>query len=223
MKMVTDKFQKFSQLKNIVAYWISFKTRCIGDAFLNMLFYEVPKSVCDHIMPGIHAEQRKHDRILPIFNHYNKIGSTRYVNNNTTKKVYKTRKSHVNYVVADTDSWEQIAAKTLDEMEEVISYIKNSLLGFYIPYTSLGKDSKYQPDFIVVVNVPSGKRINLILEITGFNHDKEAKKQFVENRWLPSVNNVREKYEMDEWHFLEVAGEISDIKNDIRNYLKSVK
>lgn len=217
------QFQKFAQIRNIVEYWLRYKTKCIGDAFLNMLFYEDPASVCDHIMLGIHAEQRKHDRILPIFNHYNKFGSTQYVNNNTSKKVFRTKKSHVNYVVADTDSWEQLAAKTLEEMDEVISYVKNSFLNFYIPYTAYGKDSKYLPDFIVRVRTSPDKIINLILEITGFNRDKDAKKQFVENRWLPAVNNVRGKYEMDEWHFLEIAGEIADIKNDIRNYLKTIK
>lgn len=217
------QFQKFAQLRNVVAYWLLHKTKCIGDAFLNMLFYENPKAVCDHIMLGIHAEQRKHDRILPIFNHYNRTGSTRYVNNNTTKKVYKTKKSHVNYVVADTDSWEQIAAKTLEEMTEVTSYVKNSFLNFFIPYTAYGKDHKYQPDFIVKAKTPTGKPINLIVEISGFSHDKETKKAFVHDRWLPAVNNMRDKLEMDEWHFVEIAGDIKDIKNELKNYLKTIQ
>jgi len=122
-----------------------------------MLFYENARAVCDHIMMGIHAEQQKHDRILPIFNYYNKFGSTRYVNNNTTKPVYKTKKSHVNYVVADTESWEQIAAKTLEEMKEVVCFVKNSFLGFFIPYKAQGKDSQYQPDLITRVITPTKK------------------------------------------------------------------
>lgn len=216
------QFQKFAQIKNVVTYWLRNKTKCIGDAFTNMLFYENPKAVCDHIMLGIHAEQRKHDRILPIFNYYNKIGSTRYVNNNTTKKVYKTKKSHVNYVVADTDTWEQIAAKTLEEMTEINSYVKNSFLNFFIPYTAFGKDSKYQPDFIAKAKTGSGKTINLIIEISGFSHDKDEKKAFVYNRWLPAVNNVLDKLEMDEWHFVEIAGEIKDIKNELKDFLKNI-
>lgn len=217
------QFQKFAQLRKIVEYWINHKTKCIGDAFINMLFYEDAKTVCDHIMLGIHAEQRKHDKIMPIFNYYNKFGSTRYVSGNTSKPVYKTKRSHVNYVVADTESWEQIATKTLEEMDEVVCYVKNSFLGFTIPYTALGKDRQYQPDFIVRVKLPGGVLINLIVEISGFAHDKEEKKQYVYNRWLPAVNNVLDKYEMDEWHFLEIAGEIKDIKNEIRAFLKTVK
>jgi len=48
------------------------------------------------------------------------------------------------------------------------------------------------------------------------------KKQYVFNRWLPAVNNVKEKFEMDEWHFIEIAGEIKDIKNEIRNYISKI-
>lgn len=217
------QFYKFAQLKDIVTYWLHHKTKCLGDAFPNMLFFEDPKSVCDHIMLGIHAEQRKHDRILPVFNHYNKFGSTRHVKGSTTRPVYPTKKSHVDYIVADTDTWEQIAAKSLDEMSEVICYVKNSFLQFHIPYSALGKDRTYQPDFIVRAKTPKGETINLILEISGYNQDKDAKKSYVENRWLPAVNNVREKYEYDPWFFLEVSGDIRDIKNDIKSYLKTLQ
>lgn len=214
------QFYKFAQLKNIVEYWLQHKVKCIGDAFQNMLFYENPKAVCDHIMLGIHAEQRKHDRILPNLNYYNKFGSTLYVNGNTSKPVYVTKKSHVNYVVADTESWEQKAAKALEEMDEVHCYVKNSFLNFYIPYVMEGKDKKYTPDFILRVRTPSGKTINLILEISGFSQDKDYKTNYVYNRWLPAVNNILEKYQMDEWHFLEVSAEIRDIKKEIREALK---
>ena len=70
------------------------------------------------------------------------------------------------------------------------------------------------------VKTPSGKTINLILEISGFSQDKDYKTNYVYNRWLPAVNNIREKYEMDEWHFLEVSAEIRDIKAEIREALK---
>lgn len=48
----------------------------------------------------------------------------------------------MNYVVADTESWEQIAAKTLEEMSEVISYVKNSFLEFSIPYLYNGTENR---------------------------------------------------------------------------------
>lgn len=210
------QFQRFNVLKTIVKLWLDTKVKLIGDAFKNMLFFSDALSVSEHIMKGIYAEQNKTDKILPVFNHYNKFGSTKYVNGKTIKNVYKTKKSHVNFVVADTESWEQIAAKTLEEMPEIISYVKNSFLGFSIPYLYKGADNKeYFPDFIARCKTKSGGVINLIIEITGMSKEKEDKKWYVENRWLPAVNGVRDIYEMDEWFFLEIAGDIRDIKNQI--------
>jgi hypothetical protein len=37
---------------------------------------------------------------------------------------------------------------------------------------------------------------------------------------LPAANYILEKYEMDEWHLLEVSTGISDIKAGIREALK---
>ena len=61
---------------------------------------------------------------------------------------------------------------------------------------------------------------NLIIEVTGMNKDKIEKKWFVENRWLPAVNAVREKYEMDEWQFIEIANDIRDIKRQLVNQIQ---
>jgi type III restriction enzyme len=185
------------------------------------------------------AASKATDRILPVLNFYNKFGSTAYVNGHTSRAVYETKKSHVNYVVADTESWEQIAAKTLEEIKAVETYVKNAFLGFTIPYVADGRDQQYFPDFIARVSVPEDgtacpaeamgkstsakapadkqgrRRVNLIIEVTGMNKDKAAKKWYVENRWLPAVNAVREKYGYDEWAFIEIANDIRDIKNQL--------
>ena len=134
----------------------------------------------------------------------------------TSREVYETRKSHVNYVVADTESWEQIAAKTLEEIKAVESYVKNAFLGFSIPYVGAdGKDRQYFPDFIARCRAKDKNILNLIIEITGMNDDKAAKKWHVENRWLPAVNAVRGKYGFDLWAFIEIARDIRDIKNQL--------
>jgi len=57
--------------------------------------------------------------------------------------------------------------------------------------------------------------VNLIVEVTGMNKDKADKKWYLENRWLPAVNAVREKYGYDEWDFIEIANDIRDIKNQL--------
>ncbi len=219
------QFQKFNKLKTIVEEWYNKKLLVIGETdptLKRLVVYWDDKTIADDINLGILAQQRGHDKILPVFNHYNPFSSTKYVNGNTTKPVYETVKSHVNYVVADTESWEQIAAKTLEDLDQVISYVKNAFLGFTIPYMNAGKDKLYYPDFIARCKNKQGKTINLVIEITGMNKEKEDKKWYVENRWLPAVNEIREKYEMDEWHFIEVANDIRNIKNQLINKIESI-
>ena len=67
--------------------------------------------------------------------------------------------SHISHVVADTDSWEQKLAQSLEDMEEVVSYVKNHNLGFTIPYTISGEERNYQPDFIVRLKLPENKNV----------------------------------------------------------------
>jgi type III restriction enzyme len=93
--------------------------------------------------------------VRPVFNYYNKFSSTKYVNGNTTKPVFPTQNSHVNYLVMDSE-WEGIAAKTLEELPQVKSYVKNQFLGFTIPYVKEGKDRLYFPDFIVTCTGKDG-------------------------------------------------------------------
>jgi type III restriction enzyme len=74
---------------------------------------------------------------------YDAIGSTRYVDFETIRPTYETRadKCHVNRVVADTESWEQKLAQTLESMDEsVLCYVKNDPLNFTIPYTLNGQE-----------------------------------------------------------------------------------
>jgi type III restriction enzyme len=142
------------------------------------------------------------------------MGSTRYVGGLTTKDVYKTKKSHINYVAEDS-GWEGIAAKSMEELPEVVSYVKNQFLDFKIPYVKDGKDRDYFPDFIVRYRAKDGSVKNLIVEISGMSNDKAEKKWYVENHWLPAVNAVRDKNAYDEWGFIEIPGDIRDIKNQL--------
>ena len=210
------QFHLFGQLKPIVEQWYESKVHCIGTAFKNMLFYEDPDSMAAHIHKAITAAHAGKEVVLPIFNYYNRVGSTRYANGLTTRPVFATRKSHVNYVVADTESWEQIAAKTLEELEGVLSYVKNAYIGFTIPYVAEGKrEARYYPDFIARCRTATGEIINLIIEITGMNKDKADKRHYLEHYWLPAVNGVRERYGWDAWAFVEIANDIRDIRNQL--------
>jgi type III restriction enzyme len=186
-----------------------------------LLFFEEPKKLADHIARGINPERNNVEYLRPVFNYYNKFSSTKYVNGNTVKEVYPTTKSHVNYVVMDSD-WEGIAAKTLEELSQVVSYVKNQFLGFAIPYVKDGKDRQYFTDFIAQVKGRDGNLKNLMIEISGFSKDKEEKKWYVENRWLPAVNAMKDKYGYPEWHFIEIANDIRDIKNQLMNRINEM-
>ena len=51
---------------------------------------------------------------------------------------------------------------------------------------------------------------------------EELKKWFVENRWIPAVNALKDKYEYPEWHFIEVANDIRNIKNQLIEKIQSI-
>ena len=109
----------------------------------------------------------------------------------------------------------------MDELN-VISYVKNSFLEFKIPYVRDAVERDYYPDFIIRVLGNDGTPKNLILEVTGMSKDKDEKKWYVENRWLPSVNSAREKFGYDEWHFIEVKEDIRDISNELINKIEAI-
>ncbi len=211
------KFQLFGDLKRAVEHWYHYHLKVINrsDEYKKLILFENEKSVCDNIAHGINPEKNNEQYLMPVFDMYN-FGSTKYVHGQTTRDVYSTKKSHVNFVVEDSQ-WEAVAAKTLDEIDSVISYVKNHFLDFRIPYTKDNKERNYLPDFIAKVKAGNGDIHNLIIEITGFNTDKEEKKYYVEKYWLPAVNAVREKYGYGKWHFIEIAGEAE--KKNIRNIL----
>jgi type III restriction enzyme len=217
-------FQLFNKLLPIVKFWYENKILLIGESnlkFKKIIYFHDTKKVVDHIRMGINPEKNTSEHIRPVFNYYNKFSSTKYVNGNTVKDVYPTEKSHINYVVMDSD-WEGICAKALEEIETVECYVKNQFLGFAIPYVKDGKDHQYFTDFIVRVKNKDGTIKNLMIEISGMSKDKAEKKWFVENRWLPAVNALKEKYEYPEWHFIEVANDIRNIKNQLIEKIASL-
>jgi type III restriction enzyme len=217
-------FQLFGKLKTIVQEWYDTKVRLLNQTdpdYRRLLYFHDPKRIAAHIIRGINPHINTEEFIQPVFNYYNRFGSTKYVNGNTSKGVFQTVKSHVNYVVMDSE-WEGIAAKTLEELPQVKSYVKNQFLGFTVPYVKNGEDRSYYPDFITRLIKTDGKEANLIIEITGMNRDKDEKKWYVENRWLPAVNAVQKKYGLGRWFFIEVANDIRDIRSQIMNKIGNI-
>lgn len=210
------QFQKFPQLKKIVEQWYCNQIEIIGGdlspALRRLVVLWKKSEVVASINAGIRNASDSTDHISAILNYYNPESSTSHVHGATTKAVYVTSKSHINYVVADTESWEQIAAKTLEEINDVRCYVKNHFLNFRIPYMHLDKEKDFVPDFIAEVKTKSGEIVFLIIEISGWSNDdtghKDAKRYYAQHLWVPAVNNLS-KY--GRWDFIEVS-DIANIK-----------
>ena len=214
----------FPQLIRITRQWLTECVSCKDDAFPQMLLLvELAHNAADRIYQSIVKSTQGEKILMPILRPYEFIGSTRYVDFDTTKPVWATApdRCHVNYVVADTDSWEQKLAQSLEDMGEVICYVKNQNLGFEIPYTYEGEEHNYLPDFIV--RIRDGKQgehdespLNLIIEVTGEKRkQKEAKTAAARNLWVSAVNNHGG---FGRWAFLEIK-DPWDAQNLIRAYL----
>jgi type III restriction enzyme len=155
---------------------------------------------------------------------YDTIGSTRDVDFDTTRPVFATRgdKCHISHVVADTDSWEQKMAQTLEDMSEVIRYVKNHNLSLTIPYTLNGEEKNYIPDFIACIDDSRSPDdlLNLIVEVTGEKKkDKVAKVATARTLWVPAINNHGG---FGRWAFVEVA-DPWDAQNLIRGFMKQAQ
>lgn len=224
------QLEKFGDLRRIARIWYETKIDVIGNRdprYKRLVRFDDADRVVASVHLGIQAAAVNEAlageaTIVPLLNRYNASGSTAHVHASTIKPVYPTRKSHVNLVVADTDSWEQIAAKTFERLDAVESYVKNAFLGFEVPYVDKqGTDRRYQPDFLLRVRTPGDEHFNLIVEVTGFAKDKAEKRYFVQQRWLPAVNAQREKLGVLPWHFVEVT-DIERIKEQLEGEIERI-
>lgn len=198
--------------------WVQLKDNCFPQMLL--LVQHADEAVEKLYRAIVKADTGK-TTLLPILAAYDPIGSTKYVNFDTTKPVFSTSadKCHVSHVVGDTGTWEQKVAQSLEDMPEVASYVKNQDLGFVIPYTLDGEEHEYNPDFIVKVDDGKGKRnlLNLILEVSGREkRDKKEKVATAKGLWVPAIN---QHGGFGRWAFLETTDPWNVI-NEIRDFIK---
>jgi type III restriction enzyme len=211
----------FPQLLDIAKRWLGECVVLKDNTFPQLLLLiEFAHDASDRIYKAIVKASEGEAALKPILRPYDTIGSTRYVDFDTTRPVYATRedKCHVSHVVADTDSWEQKLAQTLEDMDEVVRYVKNHNLGFTIPYSLNGEARNYIPDFIACIDDGHGPDdlLNLLIEVTGENKkDKAAKVSAARTLWVPAVNN---RGGFGRWSFVEID-DPWDAENRIRAYL----
>ena len=191
----------FPQLLGITKQWLLECVTCKDNTFPQLLLLiEFAHDAADRIYKAIVASSEGTPALRPLLRPYDTIGSTRYVDFDTTKAVYPTDpgKCHISHVVADTGSWEQKLAQALEEMPEVACYVKNQGLNFTIPYTLNGEDRQYYPDFIARIG-----DLTLIIEVSGeARKDKAAKVSTGRTLWVPAVNNHGG---FGRWAFVEVT------------------
>ena len=224
----------FPQVLHITRHWmhecVTYKDNMYPQYFhIGELARKAARKIYQSILDAENQSSDSEDRTefktpLPIFSSNNHTGSTEDVSFETTQPTWETRadKCHISHVVADTDSWEQKAAQAFEQMDEVVSYVKNHNLGFTIPYTDHnGTSRQYVPDFIVRIrkekeNDSNCDILHLIIETSGIaTEDKKQKSSTVKNMWIPSVNNHGK---FGEWAFLEIW-DPWDIQNTIRKFM----
>ena len=208
----------FPQLVRISREWMEECLQCKDDAFPQMLLVtELQQRAAEHVHRAIVASGSGDQRLLPILDPDQPSGSTAAVDFETVKAVYSTIKSHVSHVTADS-GWEHKLTQSLEDMPEVIAYVKNQGLGLAIPYTSDGLGHAYWPDFVVQVRDAAGEDVNLIIEVTGERRRaKSAKAETARDIWVPAVNNHGG---FGRWMFLEIEDPYM-AKTQIREALKS--
>ena len=216
-----DKPWLFPQILEISKRWLAECVTLKDNTFPQLLLLiEFAHDAADRIYKAIVASTDDTAVLKPILRPFDTIGSTRYVDFDTIRLVYVTdaEKCHLSHVVADTDSWEQKMAQTLESMPEVVRYVKNDHLGFTIPYTLNSQEKNYLPDFIACINDGHGRDdlLHLIVEVTGKkDKEKEAKVSTARTLWVPSVNNYGG---FGRWGFVEI-NDPWNAQNLIREYL----
>ena len=110
-------------------------------------------------------------------------GSTADVDFWTSKPVREVVHSHLNYVVADTKTWEQAAAYYIDKHPRWQRSSRIKGLGFAIPYMDNGQLHDYIPDFII--RLAGGG--HLILETKGYDEQRGCEGAAA-HRWVDAVN-----------------------------------
>ena len=177
----------FPQLAKIAERYLREKVQLIRPAnILDVFLSPYYGWVIERLAEAIQADSSLGE--APEFPRYETSrgpGETAEIDFWTSREVREVMHSHVNYLVADTQQWEQSATYIIDTHPCVASFVKNDGLGFAIPYFHNGQMHDYMPDFLICLSRTPA--IHLILEIKGFDRLAEVKAQAAK-RWVAAVN-----------------------------------
>lgn len=215
---------RFPDLLKISRRWLDECVTCGEGAFIQLLsLAEMGHRAADRIQAGITRRFSGTARILPVLHPYEPHGTTVGAEMFTRKAVVEPNplKNPFNYVICDTEFWEQTMARCLDDMPEVLRYIKNEgqALSFLIPYEDAGLRRDYMPDFIVWLDDGRGDAdpLKVIVECKGrVNQNADDKKKWTESYWLPAVNNLGT---YGRWDYLLISQDPSSTPYALRQLL----
>jgi type III restriction enzyme len=199
------KLSLFGPLKSIVRHWVDnhliVKDGC---AEAQLLYQEVSERAAERIMSGITLGTAGGGAVRAVLDAYNRQGSTRHVNFNTSQLRYETDpdKSHINWCVLDS-TWEGQFCTVVESHPRVLAYARNHNLGFEVPYRAGSTVKRYRPDFIVRIDDGRGPEdpLNLVVEVKGYRgEDAKDKALTMQTYWVPAVNNLRT---FGRWDFVE--------------------
>ena len=211
----------FPRLLPIVRQWFVHPDglQLNDNAFLGLLaLTDNQVRAVDKIWAGINRYANERQALTPVLREWEPWGSTDGVDFETTKPCSPTDpdRSPVTHVVEDS-GWEGGVARRIEEMDEVVRYVKNDHLGFTIPYRTGGRARSYLPDFIVCMADPvsSGDDdlLNVVVEVSGQRDDAKIDKvTTARDLWVPAVNDHGG---LGRWAFVEVTDPF-DVHNTIR-------
>ena len=169
---------------------------------------------CNRITAAITSRYGERS-VKALLGSYTPTGSTRNVNFTTSRTCLWTtdpRKSHVNFVVLDSD-WEAEFCRVVESQPSVMAYVKNHNLGLEVPYLYGSIPRRYIPDFILLVDDGNEDPLHLVVEIKGYRgEDAKEKKNTMEAYWLPGVNALGD---YGRWAFAEFT-DVFDIEPNLR-------
>jgi len=211
----------FPEVLAAITLWIDGYVTTKGNAFPQLLgLSAIQAQAADIVLAAITATDADDAGIQAILDRANPTGDTSGVGWWTKKDPddlwITSDKSHLSHVVPHS-GWEANVAANLEEMDEVLRYVKNDHLDFNIPYVIDGIQKSYVTDFIVVID--DGGRdgpLNLIIEVSGEERrDKKIKVATTREKWLPAINALDD---YGRWDLLEID-DPAYIATQIRNHL----
>jgi type III restriction enzyme len=174
----------FPQVLAIVREFLASRVDYSGVDHREVGLERYAEMIVERLLTAIRPAEDGQARLPPCLERFRPRGSTAEVVFRTARECRQTLKSHISHVVLDTARWEASVAFQLEASAHVQSYARNDHLELAIPYTFLGGQHVYHPDY--VVRLSNG--IHLLLEVKGLETEQDRAKHEAARRWAEAVN-----------------------------------